>query len=279
MIDHSQISSGDFCEIEPQSCTDASCNGHYCTDNTDGTGYTCHCSPEFTGANCDVATSCGCQTSTLEITDYTSSYFEAGDFSGDAGGNSVNDFANWQQIPGGIAEDQGAFIDGRASFNFRWSNVPAYLQDTGCTTLKAAARQNDCGGGCGFGLQNFTISWTSSCEASVYVWSSAYFLNAEDFTGGLRDHIADGWTQIQDGTETNDDRFLMRFSSQSPTQIVNKSPVLKPGQNTVTWQIEDLWVGGVAICREQNRNGPCGIDSGCTNLSGNSFTCEHSDNS
>ena len=122
--------------------------------------------------------------------------------------------------------------------------------------MKMVARQNDCGGGCGHGTNNFTVKWTNSCATTVYVWAANYFLAKEDFTGGFVENVPEGWTQIQDGSEDST-HFKMFFDGNFniPQNILNKVELLG-GINEVTFPVEDLWVGGLAVCREQS--GPCG---------------------
>jgi hypothetical protein len=170
-----------------------------------------------------------------------------------------NDFNNWQLKTGGMVENQQAFTDGSSNFNFRWRNIPDYLAGDNCYVMKMVARQNDCGSGCGLGTNNYTIKWTNSCATTVYVWAAAYFLAKEDFTAGFRENLpAEGWTEIQDGSTINSPTlFKMHFDGNFdiPTNILHKIDLLG-GINELTFPVEDLWVGGLAICREES--GPCG---------------------
>jgi len=205
---------------------------------------------------------CNCETEEFQITEYSATGPDSGS----------SDFSNWELVTGGIVEDQQAFTDGKSNLAFRWRNIPDYLAGDNCYTMKMVARQNECGGGCGHGTNNFTVKWTNSCATTVYVWAANFFLGSEDFTGGFAENVPEGWTQLQNGTEDNT-HFQLFFNGNFniPQNIVNKVDLLG-GINEVTFPVEDLWVGGLAICREQS--GPCGYPQTCANSEDlSSYTC------
>merc|ERR1711981_78269 len=132
-------------------------------------------------------------------------------------------------------------------------NIPNFWKNkANCYYLRTHARQN---ADPEQGLQDYTVTWSDSCQKTVYLFQGTLSLPSQDFMGGWTPDspLESGWTVEVEGTGNDGFTFATIFNGK--TTVYNSVFSKVVSSDTLTFPIFNLWNGGVVVCRDQD--GPC----------------------